>query len=471
MEKPQRCLESHHRLFIDVYAITTSNDEINSPKHRGICLMKKLLFLIALFFLCAGKSYACSCAGTAMPCESYWTASAVFVGTVSYSTTASKPGGHDEGRRVFRFTIEKAFRGVEGSEVEVSTGLGGGDCGYPFQLGARYLVYAHADDAKRLGTSICSRTRPADAAADDLEYFQALSNAEPGGRIFGRVRLQHLSEIHGNASTPVEGVKLLLAGPGGQYEAITDDKGNYSVSGVRPGSYQVKVNLPEGTSVHQSEQQVKVAEKGCAEASFWIQPDTRVTGRVLDSQGLPAADVLMELVPVESDQNSFPSYVKSNHEGRYEMKLVPPGRYLLGVRVTGSGGSTYVPYPQTYYPGVREQSSATVISLTEGQHFRAHDLILPPRFVDKQLNGIVLDASGQPVQGATVWLKEIQYKNSDMPYRRETDDQGRFSFPAYEGIKYRLNAYLDGKNGVRRQSEPLELVVSPSPETVKLVLR
>lgn len=97
------------------------------------------------------------------------------------------------------------------------------------------------------------------------------------------------------------------------------------------------------------------------------------------------------------------------------MKLVQPGRYLLGVRIAGSAGSTYVPFPQTYYPGVSDQSHATIISLSEGQQFEANEFILPQRFIEKQLNGIVLDSSGQAVPGATVWLKENQYKDADMP--------------------------------------------------------
>ena len=434
--------------------------------------MKKLLFLIILPFVFFVDASACSCAGAVKPCESYWKASAVFLGTVSYTTTTtSKQGDHDFAQRVFRFNVDKAFRGVEEKEVEVLTGWGDSDCGYGFQLGGQYLVYAYRNEANILSTSICSRTRPAARAAEDLAYFRELSDAEPGGTIFGEVRLQRRRESYSDAPTPVKGVRIVLAGPDKQYSAITDDKGNYKVSGVTPGSYKVKVELPEGTNIHNSEQLIEVAGRGCAQAVFWVEPDTRVTGRVLDAQGLPASDVLMELVPVSRDADGFSSYVRTDKEGRYEMKLVQPGRYLLGVRIAGSGGSTYVPFPQTYYPGVSDQSGATIINLSEGQRFEANELILPPRFVERQLNGIVVDSSGQAVSGATVWLKENQYNDADMPYRRETDSEGRFSFPVYEGIKYRLNAYLDRTGSVRKQSEAVQVVVSANHEQLRLILR
>ncbi|HKO46038.1 MAG TPA: carboxypeptidase-like regulatory domain-containing protein [Pyrinomonadaceae bacterium] len=434
--------------------------------------MKKLLVLTFLLLVFAEEGNACTCAGTPMPCEAYWKASAVFLGTVTYTTTSSSNREeHDFYSRVFRFTVDKAFRGVEAKEVEVLTGSGGGDCGYGFQLGGQYVVYAYRDKANRLVTSICSRTRPSSEADTDLSYFKDLSKLEPGGTIFGEIKLQRRNDTNWIDATPLKGVKLLLVGRGRDYETLTDEKGKYKVSGVQAGTYRVRVSLPEGTSVHREEQAVEVSGKGCAQASFWLEPDTRVTGKVLDSAGLPAADVLMELIPIGNNTRAFGMYVRSDSEGRYEMKLVAPGRYLLGVRIAGSAGATYVPFPQTFYPGVSEKSEATIITLSEGQQFEANDLILPPRFVERQLNGIVLDASGQPVRGATVWLKEIQYKDRDMPYSRETDQDGRFTFPVFEGVRYRLNAYLDRKEGPRAEAPELQIVISSNPETIKLVLR
>lgn len=49
--------------------------------------------------------------------------------------------------------------------VAISTGLGGGDCGYGFKEGQKYLVYAHASSDPVLGTGICSGTRPLESAA------------------------------------------------------------------------------------------------------------------------------------------------------------------------------------------------------------------------------------------------------------------------------------------------------------------
>lgn len=58
-----------------------------------------------------------------------------------------------------------------------------------------------------------------------------------------------------------------------------------------------------------------------------------------------------------------------------------------------------------------------------------------------------------------------------MPYRKETDSEGRFSFKVYDGLKYNLNAYVEAKTEAeRKRSELLEVRVSENTGTIKLVL-
>lgn len=91
--------------------------------------------------------------------------------------------------------------------------------------------------------------------------------------------------------------------------------------------------------------------------------------------------------------------------------------------------------------------------------------------VTPTLDGIVVDEDGKPVAGAAVWLKERQYQDSDMPYRRESDNEGRFSYPVYEGIKYSLEAFVDVDGRREKRSGPLEIVITSNQEPIKLVVR
>lgn len=435
--------------------------------------MKVLGLLFLLLVLFAGETNACSCAGPGVPCQAYWDASAVFVGTVSYSSRVTlDEGNYQRSQRVVRFTLEEVFRGVKGTEAEVMTGLGDADCGYGFRLGGQYLVYAYRDKDDKLHTGICTRTRLLSEAADDIAYVRGLGKAKPGATIFGEVNRLDRNSQYDERLKPVAGVRIAIAGPSKEVEVTTDRKGQYRVLGLPTDTYKIRVEPPDGLSIFNAEREAKVSDRGCAQISFWLEADTRITGKVLDSQGQPVSDVLIELVPTKLwTDGAFPMFVRTNAEGRYEYKLVKPGRYLLGVRIYGSAGSTYVPFPRTYYPGVSEEAQANVIGITEGQTIDLSELILPPRLAERTLNGVVVDAEGRPVKGATVWLKEIEYSDKDMPYRTESDGEGSFSFKVYAGFKYTLNAYIEAKTeGKRKRSGIVEVRVSENPGVIKLVL-
>ncbi len=85
---------------------------------------------------------------------------------------------------VVRIEIGEKFSGLDPDqhEIEIATGFGGGDCGYPFQVGMDYIVYAYKNAQGRLETGICSRTRPLAQAADGDQTAEWLGPAQMGDR-------------------------------------------------------------------------------------------------------------------------------------------------------------------------------------------------------------------------------------------------------------------------------------------------
>jgi hypothetical protein len=79
---------------------------------------------------------------------------------------------HSEGPQYgqdVRFEVAGYWKGLPLRTLEVRTGFGGGDCGYPFEAGKSYRVYAFtvsrppsssapAAPVEYLSTNICSRT-------------------------------------------------------------------------------------------------------------------------------------------------------------------------------------------------------------------------------------------------------------------------------------------------------------------------
>src|SRR5262249_15981578 len=109
------------------------------------------IFALSLFFCSGGDIFACSCIASGPPCQAYWQADAVFVGQVKAKEIKEEITIAPNGERLrsldaevrATFTITEAFRGVAGKEVEIITTASGAACGYHFEVGGVYIVYAY----------------------------------------------------------------------------------------------------------------------------------------------------------------------------------------------------------------------------------------------------------------------------------------------------------------------------------------
>ena len=153
----------------------------------------------------ATPAEACTCLENGPACEAYWKASTVFVGRVTAVSPppSGRPGATFLRSRRVRLEVSEPFSGVSGSTIEVTTGSGGGDCGFPFKEGLDYVVYATRPDPDApLVVSVCSRTRVLAEASSDLAYARAVASGVPlTGTISGRVSLATRSLTPGVGKT------------------------------------------------------------------------------------------------------------------------------------------------------------------------------------------------------------------------------------------------------------------------------
>jgi hypothetical protein len=420
-----------------------------------------VFFVLAACLAGAERALACSCLGPVPPCQEYGQASAVFVGTVTGVRTKKREGSgvREWTPRVFKFSVEHSYLGAAGPEIEVATGMGGGDCGYGFQRGEKYLVYAYnGAEGGRLTTGICSRTRPYGAAAEDLAFLNGLGSTPAGVQITGRV-FRELRGGDDHEGTP--SVTVVVTGEGRTQEVVTDAQGRFRLAGLRPGAYKLELRAPAGLMAHQSSREVKVADRGCAEVDFYLVDDGRVGGRVTDAEGQPVPKILLDLVAEEEAGEDSASlfYAEADAEGRFEFEALPPGRYLLGVRL-GRGARALADnpnaeFPRVYYPGVAEASEAVPVVVGQGERVSGRDLRLPPRLTVRMIGGRALFADGRPAAGATVQCHNLTY-GSDCESGAEADAQGVFALRAFEGFDYLVKAYVNLDGGRQMHAEWIE---------------
>ena len=146
--------------------------------------MNRPLLLAVAIFACLASSEArlnaCECVGPILPCLAMEQAQAVFVGQVSeiaiVDQSESRPSPPLPIARRISFKVTETLRGDVPEVVPVFTGMGGGDCGFKFESGKTYLVYAHRAPTGQLMTGICARTKEAtNSAQNEIKELRLLA--------------------------------------------------------------------------------------------------------------------------------------------------------------------------------------------------------------------------------------------------------------------------------------------------------
>jgi Carboxypeptidase regulatory-like domain len=476
--------------------------------------MHKQIFSLLLRALVLGCSVdiavACTCMSTPSPCESFKDTPVVFVGLVT-SIEENKIDivrfGEKQTIRtglLARFTVEEPLKGINQTTVEVATGGGSGDCGYPFKQGRRYLVYAYQSEgealnssmsrtviggrsgiAARLSANICSRTRPLENATDDVELLQGLVKGKRETRLFGTIdehaRKLGRYEYDIERVGPMSNVKVIAHSANNRYETTTDQNGRYRISALKPGKYKLSVLLPEGYSslfdFYRTTVNLDIGPDTCVERSFEAQIDGRIGGQVLDANGRPVQDqVQVSIVTLESSTKGM-ARVESRSEytkklGWYEFDGLLPGKYLLGISIANAP-ARHTPYPTIYYPDTADRAQARVFTLERGQKLTNIDFRLPSKLTEISLSGIAVDVDGVPVAEAEVDI--IDQEDPDEKLFGEdvrTDKQGRFTIRGFIGRRYFLHAWKakDYFAGTGAQSELIPVDTNVPTPTFKLVL-
>jgi hypothetical protein len=420
----------------------------------------RLVFLLAVSFIGLAEANACECVEGGAVCQDYWKTSAVFVGTVIETKVVPYKSGDFEHTRVHvSFSIDEPFRGVEGAQVEVLTGMGGGDCGYRFSQSKQYLVYAHEYEGK-LHTGICNRTREISSASDDLSYIRGLKNVNTGGLIYGEV---HMAREDRRA---VSRARIVIDGPD-KKELTTDAKGSYRADRLQPGEYTIKIVMPERTTTPRPEEKVTLANGGCAVVSFWLENDGKLTGQITNPQGLPVSKAQLFLMDSERDKYmGHWDIQESDQEGKYGFNRIPPGRYVMAIRFDGLTSQNR-PFPVIYYPAATDRTHARVISIGEGQSITNFNIEAPPLPAEYEVTGTVVWTNGQPATGARVGY---MVHGDSIVYGATVDAVGKFHFKAYEGLKLTLRAHIgDGKGG-NVYSEWANATAGPALTPIRLTL-
>lgn len=220
-------------------------------------------------------------------------------------------------------------------------------------------------------------------------------------------------------------------------KAITDEDGNYRITNVAPGSYDVAVSLPAYVAASGSRGLRKpiVIVKGetVENVDFAIARGGVITGKVTDSDGRPLIEMEVNVTPTRIEVGAaMRSGIRTDDRGIYRAFGLTPGKYMVsaGMDERSSIGSPWMraEYKLTYHPAGADPSQATIVEVTEGGEATNVDITLNRGSVRYSASGRIVDGeTGQPIAGAHygVQVLDQNYEGSHSG-GMVTSDQGVF---------------------------------------------
>ena len=425
-------------------------------------------------------AYACSCVYQGPVCQAYWKTDAVFDATV---TRIERIRHEDVSRdRHFHYTevkvtleVHQVWKGLSDDTVQVTTGPDEGSCGFSFQEGARYLVFAYRGPAYGglLNVSHCSLTQRYDAARASVDFLQSLDKPAAGGRVFGSVTTGARQFVHDRPyeRQPTDTDVTLVAG--GERRTARSSGGRYEFTGLEPGNYRVEIAVPEGYTTGSTSRDREIPNtRACAEENFSFAPNGRIAGRVVDADVRGVKEVQVEIA--SADAEPHPTYglvtvsARSDETGYFQVGQLPPGRYVAGVNLRDLP-SKYNPYARSLYPG----GSATepdVIAVDLGQAIDLGVWFLPPPVPVARVHGLVTREDGTPVSGVYVHASDRTGNASEQGRGitgATSGPDGRFELELRQGRVYTFTA-RGGRAPLRFRTPRLE--TGKSPESVITII-
>ena len=148
-----------------------------------------------------------------------------------------------------------------------------GDCGFDFQTGETYLVYAESDEETSiLETDKCTRTRRLSDAGPDLAYLYFYKERKAAsGRLEGFTTFDALYQGKQRDAEkidlPVPGVTVELKSPSGMRYTRSDVAGKFLFDGLETGDYQLSgyaPGFPDTVELLSGPKRFHIDARGCS---------------------------------------------------------------------------------------------------------------------------------------------------------------------------------------------------------------
>lgn len=259
------------------------------------------------------------------------------------------------------FNVSRTYKGKIERSATVITGVGHGDCGFDFEVGKRYLVYAYRDSSGELSTGICTATALLEESQTNLSYLQGEPIAEnskpsrhtPAEKLCGRVVSSGLKL----SDSQILLFRIGSVSPIPYDEADPGDGGAFCFTDEEPGSYYLGfMSGAEGSptsfvfypGVSQRSEASEIDLKGGEvhpELTFNVPPQNAfsVRGNIATADGEPLPPECKVLLLRADRLSSTASYDQgARTDGSFDVSRVLPGKYWAFVTIDSDAAAHWL---------------------------------------------------------------------------------------------------------------------------------
>jgi hypothetical protein len=296
------------------------------------------------------------------------------------------------------------------------------------------------------------------------------SDARPGtGSISGRVTIGGqpavgkkilVADVHTGWGTPDIG----SSGGGTQgrkyFSAVTDAGGQYRLTGLPAGDYEVNANLLEVyvPSLPNGRRSRFITLGDGEEArniDFTLARGGVITGRLTDADGGPIIGARVLAKPIDNGGDGSIEWWRlhnrhgeTDHHGVYRIYGLPADRYRVSADGSdiGPGASRLTDrsrrYPIVYHPNVTDEKQALIVEVKEGSEVGGVNINLGRKRALYEVTGRIIDSdTGKPLSQSNARVTCNLVKAEDIIVIQVTatvDSQGSFRFAGLAPGLYRL---------------------------------
>ncbi len=369
------------------------------------------------------------------------------------------------------FSVTESLKGTAGQEIVIRTINQDSACGFKFETGSDYLVFAYRDPkSQSWWTSLCTRTHKSVNDDADLQWIRGLAKAPTGGEIFGTVRSFSPGDKGVGVSSPLSNIRVTVTGPISK-AIITDSSGQFRTTALPPGAYTVSAVAPTGYPAFSNEK-VSVHDRGCAVVDFSTDIGwSRIRGHVYFANGAPARGLVLTAENI--DAKSWEQLAESTKNGSFDLSPLGPGRYVLGINVTGPIDALY--YRKAFYPGVTDRSEAKLVRVGRAQVVDKLRFVLPTDLPAPSIPlRVTLHArDGKPVPNATILPQDDMWNSLtllDGEQFKKTNSEGKATLFLRKGAYYNISAYVNRPDHKQECAEPVGVLAKEGLKPITLVV-